>query len=35
MKRNIDKNDGKVFSILKIGQKKCPKMNYTNTLCQK
>ena len=35
MKRNDEKNDGKVFSILKIGQKKCPKLKYTNTLCQK
>ena len=35
MKRNDEKNDGKVFSILKIGQKKCPKLKYANTLCQK
>ena len=35
MKRNIDKNDGKVFSIFEIGQNKCPKLKYTNTLWQK
>ena len=35
MKRNDEKNDGKVFSIFEIGQKKCPKLKYTNTLCRK
>ena len=35
MKRNDEKNVGKVFSIFEIGQNKCPKLKYTNTLCQK
>ena len=35
MKRNDEKNVGKVFSIFEIGQNKCPKLKYENNLCRK